>query len=39
LKEHETEVDRRERGIPYHPDVVQYFRDTARELGVATALG
>lgn len=38
LKEHEAEVDRRERGIPYHPDVVQYFRDTARELGITTPL-
>jgi LDH2 family malate/lactate/ureidoglycolate dehydrogenase len=38
LKEHEAEVDRRERGIPYHPDVVRYFQDTARDLSVATAL-
>jgi LDH2 family malate/lactate/ureidoglycolate dehydrogenase len=39
LPEHETEADRRERGIPYHPDVVQYFRDTAREVGARHRLG
>ena len=38
LKEHETEADRRANGIPYHPDVVDYFRRTADELGVAHAL-
>jgi LDH2 family malate/lactate/ureidoglycolate dehydrogenase len=38
LPEHEAEADRRERGIPYHPDVVQYFRDTAREVGASHRL-
>ncbi len=34
LEEHEAEIDRRERGIPYHPDVVGWFRETASELGL-----
>ena len=34
LAEHETEQDRRANGIPYHPDVVQYFIDTAGACGV-----
>jgi LDH2 family malate/lactate/ureidoglycolate dehydrogenase len=38
LPEHEAEADRRERGIPNHPDVVQYFRDTAREVGASHRL-
>lgn len=38
LKEHETEADRRVNGIPYHQDVVEWFRTTADELGVAHAL-
>ena len=33
LREHEIEHERRARGIPYHPDVVQFFRDTANEVG------
>lgn len=33
LREHEIEQERRERGIPYHRDVVQYFRDVAAEVG------
>ncbi len=33
LPEHEAEIDRRARGIPYHPDVVEWFRKTADELG------
>jgi LDH2 family malate/lactate/ureidoglycolate dehydrogenase len=39
LPEHETESERRERGIPYHPDVVDWFRKTAAELGVPHRLG
>lgn len=39
LEEHEEEIDRRERGIPYHPDVVAWFRETTRELGLADRLG
>ena len=38
LAEHETEQDRRANGIPYHPDVVQYFRDLATEHGVTAPL-
>ena len=38
LPEHEAERERSERGIPYHPDVVDWIRDTARELGAETAL-
>ncbi len=34
LPEHEAELDRRARGIPYHPEVVEWFRKTAGELGV-----
>jgi len=33
LYEHETEADRRANGIPYHPDVLAWFRTTAAELG------
>lgn len=33
LLEHEVEQERRRDGIPYHPDVVQYFIDTAAEVG------
>ncbi len=38
LAEHETERDRRANGIPYHPDVVDYFRATAIEHGVTAEL-
>jgi L-2-hydroxycarboxylate dehydrogenase (NAD+) len=34
LPEHETEQARRARGIPYHPDVISYFKDLAAEVGV-----
>jgi LDH2 family malate/lactate/ureidoglycolate dehydrogenase len=39
LAEHEIELERRAHGIPYHPDVVEWFRKTAEELGVAHRLG
>ena len=39
LAEHETERDRRRRGIPYHPDVIRYFVDTATALDVEHELG
>ena len=39
LLESETEVERRKRGIPYHPEVVEYLRKTATDLGVAHRLG
>ncbi|MGY9075096.1 MAG: Ldh family oxidoreductase, partial [Acidimicrobiales bacterium] len=35
LFEHETEIDRRANGIPYHRDVVQYFASTAEAFDVA----
>ena len=38
LPEHETELERRELGIPYHPEVIAWFRKTAAELGVAHGL-
>jgi L-2-hydroxycarboxylate dehydrogenase (NAD+) len=38
LPEHETELDRRARGIPYHPEVIEYFRNLAAELGVEHCL-
>ena len=34
LEEHEEEIDRRERGIPYHPEVIDWFRQTSAELGL-----
>jgi LDH2 family malate/lactate/ureidoglycolate dehydrogenase len=34
LPEAETLAVRSERGIPYHPEVVAWFRETAAELGV-----
>jgi LDH2 family malate/lactate/ureidoglycolate dehydrogenase len=37
LAEHETEADRRQNGIPYHPDVVQYFVDTAARYDIDAA--
>lgn len=39
LQSHETEVARRERGIPYHPDVIAYYRGLAAELGFRDRLG
>jgi len=38
LSEHETELDRRANGIPYHPDVVEWFRKTAVDLDVSCPL-
>src|SRR5688572_1334276 len=34
----EEEADRRANGIPYHPEVVEWFRATCRELGVRERL-
>ena len=39
LPEHEVLAERRERGIPYHPKVIRWFRRTADELGVEHQLG
>jgi len=33
LPEHETEVERRRDGIPYHPDVVAWFKQICDETG------
>jgi len=38
LPEHEEEADRRERGIPYHPEVIGWFRETIKELGLRDRL-
>jgi LDH2 family malate/lactate/ureidoglycolate dehydrogenase len=38
LPEHEALQDREARGIPYHPDVIDWFRKTAAELGAECAL-
>lgn len=38
LQSHENEVERRERGIPYHPDVIGYYRGLAKELGIRDRL-
>ena len=34
LPEHETEIQRRQKGIPYHPEVIEWFCAIASELGV-----
>jgi LDH2 family malate/lactate/ureidoglycolate dehydrogenase len=39
LEEHETESERREHGVPYHRDVVDWFRKTADEVGAVHRLG
>ena len=39
LEEHEVEIERRERGIPYHPEVIAWFRQTTAELGLPDHLG
>ncbi len=39
LPEHEALAERSRRGIPYHPQVVEWFAKTAAELQVACALG
>jgi LDH2 family malate/lactate/ureidoglycolate dehydrogenase len=39
LGAYECEHERREVGIPYHPDVVAYYRDLAAELGIEHQLG
>ncbi len=34
LPEHEEEIERRERGIPYHPEVIDWFEQVTKELGL-----
>jgi LDH2 family malate/lactate/ureidoglycolate dehydrogenase len=34
LPEHEEEIERRENGIPYHPEVIDWFRGITDELGL-----
>ena len=34
LEEHEQEIERAEKGIPYHPEVIEWFRSTFSELGM-----
>ena len=34
IPEYEAELDRRERGIPYHPDVIEWLKKIALECGV-----
>ena len=38
LLEHEEEAERLERGIPYHPEVIDWFRGITGELGLADRL-
>lgn len=39
LPEHEVELDRRANGIPYHPEVIEYYRDLCGELGIEHRFG
>ncbi len=34
LEEHEQEIERAERGIPYHPEVIDWFRSAFSDLGL-----
>jgi LDH2 family malate/lactate/ureidoglycolate dehydrogenase len=38
LPEHEEEAERMERGIPYHPEVIQWFKGITSELGIPDRL-
>jgi len=39
LPEHEEEARRREKGIPYHPEVIEWFRGVTAELGLPDRFG
>jgi LDH2 family malate/lactate/ureidoglycolate dehydrogenase len=39
MPEKEAEADRRVNGIPYHPDVVEFHREIAEDLGVEHCFG
>ncbi len=38
LEEAEAEAERRERGIPLHPEVISWFTEVHRELGISSPL-
>ena len=38
IPEHEEEQIRRDQGIPYHPEVIDWYRTTMTELGVPCEL-
>lgn len=38
LPEHEEEIERRENGIPYHPEVIDWFRGITGELDISWRL-
>ncbi len=39
IPEHEAEIERTKDGIPYHPEVIDWFRTTCEELQVTHLLG
>jgi len=39
ILEHEDEIDRSENGIPYHPEVIGWFKDICKELEIDHHLG
>ena len=38
IPEHEAELERRAEGIPYHPEVIEWFKKTMADLGVTDDL-
>ena len=38
IPEHEAELERKERGIPYHPEVIAWFKKTCNSLNAAQRL-
>ena len=38
LNAHEVEQDRRKNGIPYHPEVLEWFATICGEQGIASSL-
>jgi|TARA_B100001971_G_scaffold42486_1_gene37471 LDH2 family malate/lactate/ureidoglycolate dehydrogenase len=38
IPEHESELERIEQGIPYHPDIIDWFKNTCEELQVVHRL-
>jgi putrescine aminotransferase len=39
IPEHEEEIERRKLGIPYHPDVIEWFKETCDGLNATHRLG